>query len=314
MQRKDIVHFLKQRDEIDQQTVNSLAGLLNEYPYCQTLQVLYTIGLKNTDDIHFKDLLKKASVYAADRRILYNYLLRDNIDKIITESRAEDDEDLKEKLSEDQFTEKDPAAEVSTIRENSNQENFTDKDENIIEADEVHAPPANESFIDNNPLEEEILREAIRQTSQLEMESSLKAWQEPEESDALKNAENEETAKDEIDGDISFSEWLMMEPGTAGKLNKSGGQVSIIDKFIESKPQISPVKSAFFSPVNMGKLSLVEDETFVTETLANIYMRQGEYTKAIRSYRNLSLKFPEKKRYFAGLQKKAEELKNKKIK
>ena len=39
--------------------------------------------------------------------------------------------------------------------------------------------------------------------------------------------------------------------------------------------------------------------TWMTETLAKIYEEQKNYDKAIRAYRILSLKYPEKSAYFA---------------
>ena len=73
----------------------------------------------------------------------------------------------------------------------------------------------------------------------------------------------------------------------------------LIDKFIAADPKITPRKSAEFSNENLAKKSLVEDEQFVTETIARIYAKQGATRKAIKAYKLLSLKYPEKSIYFA---------------
>jgi cytochrome c-type biogenesis protein CcmH/NrfG len=44
----------------------------------------------------------------------------------------------------------------------------------------------------------------------------------------------------------------------------------------------------------------------VTETLARIYVKQGNLPKAIDAYRRLALKFPEKSAFFAALSKELE--------
>ena len=87
------------------------------------------------------------------------------------------------------------------------------------------------------------------------------------------------------------------------KKNKTNRKSSrdIIENFIKEDPKISkPKKTDFFSPVNMARISVVEDSSFVTETLAKIYEKQGNYGKAINAYENLILKYPEKNVYFAG--------------
>ncbi|MBK9318699.1 MAG: hypothetical protein IPM91_07645 [Bacteroidetes bacterium] len=90
------------------------------------------------------------------------------------------------------------------------------------------------------------------------------------------------------------------------KPKKPSGE--LIDKFIKQEPRITPSKSTFYSPVNMAKKSVQEPDDIISETLAGIYANQGNFQKAILFYEKLSLKFPEKSRYFAAL---IEELKKK---
>ena len=87
---------------------------------------------------------------------------------------------------------------------------------------------------------------------------------------------------------------------------------AILDRFIERQPKISRVKREVFSAENMAKKSIHDDEEFVTETLAKINYRQGNYNKAIRIYEKLGLKYPDKFTYFAEEIEKIKKEKNKK--
>jgi TPP-dependent pyruvate/acetoin dehydrogenase alpha subunit len=87
-----------------------------------------------------------------------------------------------------------------------------------------------------------------------------------------------------------------IDPSSPNKKNHE----SLIDKFIATEPRINAPKAEFYSPVNIARVSVIDTEEVVTETLAKIYVQQGNYNKAQKIYEKLTLKYPEKRIYFAS--------------
>ncbi len=78
-------------------------------------------------------------------------------------------------------------------------------------------------------------------------------------------------------------------------------QQQLIDRFIANNPTISRPKKEFFTPETAAKKSEHLPEQLATETLATVYLNQGNAEGAIRIYERLILKFPEKSSYFVSL-------------
>jgi hypothetical protein len=74
----------------------------------------------------------------------------------------------------------------------------------------------------------------------------------------------------------------------------------LIDAFIQTQPRIIPGKGELKEQEDISEAFIKPDEQLMTETLAQIYVKQGYYLKAIHVYETLSLKFPEKSSYFAA--------------
>ncbi|MEO8085717.1 MAG: hypothetical protein ABI763_02795 [Bacteroidota bacterium] len=75
----------------------------------------------------------------------------------------------------------------------------------------------------------------------------------------------------------------------------------LIEKFLLEDPKIGPSRSEFYSPVSQAKKSVMDHDDTVSETLAQIYLRQGNTQKARWCYEKLILLHPEKSAFFAAL-------------
>jgi hypothetical protein len=73
----------------------------------------------------------------------------------------------------------------------------------------------------------------------------------------------------------------------------------LIDRFIKTNPTIEKGKINQIEPVDVSSESVAENDGFITDTLASIYLKQGLYLKARSAYEKLCLKYPEKSSYFA---------------
>lgn len=184
---------------------------------------------------------------------------------------------------------------------------ITPKEEHVEEP--VTKP---EPITHGDSVQQEILVEAIHSTFSLEVDDIIPTVEElqPVKSDEIKTEHTAEeisapTEEEVVVGglEMSFSQWINQVnktiPAELPKTPLTGD--SLIEQFIKDEPRIKVKKSGFFNPVNMAKKSVQESDEFITETLARIYAKQGNYHKAIRAYQKLSLKFPEKTTYFAAL-------------
>lgn len=96
-----------------------------------------------------------------------------------------------------------------------------------------------------------------------------------------------------------FTPYSIEDIPTNNDTNLFKGQ-SLIDKFIESNPKISPIGNEPETHKNVPIIPETDiSESIFTESLAKIYIRQKQYDKAKRIFEKLNLKFPEKSSYFA---------------
>lgn len=259
--------FLSAPEKLDAQSLPLLTDLVKEYPYFQTAQVLLAKNLHNEKNIRYNAQLKIAAAYSADRKKLYELINGIAAEKVIVSIAKEEKpvlvkEEKMETLQEKPIT-------VKPLEEIIKEEPFAKKKEE----EKVEPVAEGKEIVKEKKAEPVVKKQEIK----------------PEEKH-------------------TFSEWLKLasiHSVTAIEIErekkKPAKKDELIEKFLREEPKINkPQKAEFFSPVNMAKQSIVEDGDLVTETLAQIYEKQGFYAKAIKAYEKLSLRNPEKKLSFAA--------------
>ena len=124
-------------------------------------------------------------------------------------------------------------------------------------------------------------------------------------------AENIKEFKEDLDlltthNKNSFLSWLKKTKSVNYKSKTNAD--SLIEKFLQSDQKLD--LNRLNEDQNITKNYNISKKEFMTETLAKIYLKQEKYTKAIKAYEILSLKYPEKIILFANQIKKIKRILN----
>jgi len=274
LDREKVIATLQNPASVGEWTLDELQELTQKFPFFQPGRLWLTKLLHEKQDHTYKDTLRLTAAQCVDRTYLYELIYKHPLRKQI--------EQLEQVTQE--IEEVSTQSEVVEVTHDTTHANIDD----AIPITQLGASKQGKHV---DELEMEILKHAMATTSVLE-EEQLEDHPEQEPEEQLT----------EKAGKQSFSSWLEKLDGkpTEKKSNKKKNK-ELIERFISEKPQISKSgKNSFFKPSDIAKLSLVEHEDFVTETLARVYEKQGNTPRAIKIYEQLILKYPKKKNYFAA--------------
>ncbi|MEI6138745.1 MAG: hypothetical protein WCP85_05760 [Mariniphaga sp.] len=74
MTRDQLLRCLNDPSLLNERTLGELKEILDEYPYFQSVHLLYARNLQQQNNFRFSNQLKTCAVYASDRTILYHLL------------------------------------------------------------------------------------------------------------------------------------------------------------------------------------------------------------------------------------------------
>jgi len=309
MNKADLVKMISEPGSLGKSELLVLNKAESDFPWFQGIHVLLARALSNLNHYDFQKQLHKTSLIVPDREILYKYI------HDIKQTDSKDAEiklvipEVEQVITQPEITIEEPVVELK-------QEIITSPEvhvvENVTEEPKSEIKEENHSIDEISVIEIEQIPEESIKVVDLEEHNQEKhsffEWLElaqgkqPE----VKAEINEFEPKPKIEGK---EEQVLTENKIEAKVVEKEAEVksnvvqfeNILDKFIRESPSISRPKTAFYSPANMAKQSVAEDEDLVTETLAKLYHKQGHHKKAIRAYEKLCLIYPHKMAYFADL-------------
>ena len=246
---------------LDENMLLEFKELIAVYPYASIFAIAYLEELKNSGDIHFEGELLKHAFKISNRQVLHQLLSQ--------EQEPVEEEELIETLSINTTIE--IVEEQPLIIETEKDEQITDELETLIKSSVANTVFIKEFNEDGEKLK--IAAEEAASSNPIVEQKTIKT----------------ETATVDVNPK-SFNNWLKMADGKE-KTEKEERTSTMIP--------IEKQKRDFYSPIKKAKESIDENKMPVSETLAKIFILQGNYPKAIYVYEQLILLYPEKKNIFA---------------
>ena len=245
---------------LDENKLLEFKELIAVYPYASVFTIAYLEGLKNIGDIQFEGELLKHAFKISNRQVLH---------KLLSQEQVTHQLDVIEEVL--------PINPTIAIEEDETLIVETEKDEPVV--DEL------EKLINSSVANTVFIKEFNEEGENLKIAAEEAATSDP--------AVEQKTTKIESKVDVhpkSFNNWLKMADGKE-KTEKEERTSTMIP--------IEKQKRDFYSPIKKAKESIDENKMPVSETLAKIFILQGNYPKAIYVYEQLILLYPEKKNIFA---------------
>jgi tetratricopeptide (TPR) repeat protein len=312
LNKADFISLIEQPDSLGKNHIPALKNIAVDFPYFQSAQLLLTKALYNEKHYEFEKQLKYASLMLPDRAVFFRYIhnmteaaIQQAVPVEIPEPEIEpiaEEHPIEDKIiPEVIIPEVEPivlVAEPEIIEPVIEAKIEVIADIIEIEPEPIELTPVPEA----EPIPEVTAADpnethSFAEWLKMQADHTYKPVEAPEiplvEAQAVLPEEQKEETPD-----------LSMQEQIAGQVERSSNVTefeSILDKFIRENPRITRGKAEFYSPMNMAKQSVEQDEELVSETLANIYYKQGHFKKAIRIYEKLCLLYPHKLPYFADL-------------
>ncbi|TRX64583.1 tetratricopeptide repeat protein [Carboxylicivirga sp. M1479] len=296
MKKTDFFDLVAQPHLLNEDTLPALNEIVAEFPWFQTARMLLIKNLHCVEHVKYNGELKQSATYIADRKRLFELINQSTVPKQEEQANKVDSKEESDHIREveSQIKEQKTSSVGMTTKVSSIEDYFQTADTfETSDGDQIDfsLPPKEQKN------QEETSSIVMPSADFLGYESAEIVGYE------LKEAIDPEETKDESH---SFSDWLNMMRHTSSSTTKQPVKKKsqqIIDNFLQiDVPKIVNKPGETKSSTSLQTKKEIKTDTtddLMSETLADIYIKQKHYDKAISIYEKLSLKYPEKNVYFA---------------
>ena len=330
MIESEILKYIDKPELLNQSSIYQLGKLINDYPFFQTAHVLFLKALKSQNNIDFEQELSKSSGYISDRDLLFKFLNKefkfdDKKEEIVEIEKKTIEPSPDKKLLKNKNIRRKINNSFEGMGENISETISSQLEFSVIKEDNKLEFPSEIYFIEE---EREGKNNIITIDADPDDIKKLRKKKDILQIDEVKKEKKiikkSKTIKD-TDESFELIETEKIESKGLSKTQNSNEYFDIsnyadedslamnddlISKFIDNNPRIKP-KDTEEENHDKSEESAKDDSNLLSETLVKVYIKQGLFEKAIKSYEKLSLKYPEKSIYFAGQIKIIEEQINK---
>ncbi len=338
MDKERLLDIIKSSSFSEEQ-LEELDGLVKKYPWFGLPRFLRLKVYGQLDKIPESTELNRAVIFSSDREHLYKWvngafdsmietMVPGSTELEFLDSTGEEpgNEAGNETGGEEPFALLDDADEDSGNDMDEDPGNDADakpipeKDETEMEEPEIEEPEAvpvidplddedeenaeNEDEPQETHSPEKDLPEAVLQKDTVSRNVEAAAGETSSHvapADATENDEPGDPARSGAAIDVNSTDSRTPGPSANSSGNPATNPpVNLIERFLESEPGAIKADKQTSLEGDVSKGSVQEDDSFITDTLAKIYVKQGLHAKAIYAYERLSLKYPEKSAYFAA--------------
>ncbi|HLW08330.1 MAG TPA: hypothetical protein VKY45_12295 [Marinilabiliaceae bacterium] len=304
MNKQRFIEVLKNPSLLSEKTLDPIKEILEEYPFFQAGRMLWIKNLHQLDHIRYNNELKFAAAHISDRARLFE-LIHDPVfiekKEVVDSKTAQEEVESRENVETPSKCLKTEAFEDANYFKVDDVFTTPDGTEYDYSHSEFNTAQDERDYIENDLFEGE--ENIVLPTGDLlGYEYSGK---EPYQLSDIPMPASINEAR-------SFSEWLNILKQDNAFAKSSNEQVEekpvkkkkdLIDSFLEQSSakriRLEATSEESVENVDISLGSVQEHDDLMTETLANIYIKQKQFLKAIDVFHRLSLKYPEKSIYFA---------------